>query len=173
MAEKHSLFPQKAYFRCGKVQTSREIIKHYFLLNIYLISNLGKFRAMQLWIWPSKLSFRAVILIKSEFQNRFWIIFDFILSFFQSLCKRWVNNKLKLDESSLLHIFYYILYFTVILSLAKRFEMMVTAAFRKNHLDVFSLTVNHNDSIYTKIIIKNFLLFFFTTCKNEWKEYKF
>ena len=111
---------------------SREIIKDYFLLNIYLISNLGKFRAMQLWIWPSKLSFRAVILIKSEFQNRFWIIFDFILSFFQSLFKRWVNNKLKLDESSLLHIFYYILYFTVILSLAKRFEMMVTAAFRKN-----------------------------------------
>ena len=31
----------------------------------------------------------------------------------------------------------------------------------------------HNHSAYTIIIIKKFLLFFFTKYKNEWKEHKF
>ena len=97
-----------------------------------LISNLGKFRAIQLWVWPSKVSFTKVVPAESEFQIRFWNIFDFTLSFFQALFKRWVNNKLKLDESSLLHIFYYILQYTIIPSLTKCFEMMVTATLRKN-----------------------------------------
>ena len=48
-------------------------------------------------------------LAESKFQRRFLNIFEFTLSFFQALFKRWVNNKLKLDESSLLYIFYYIL----------------------------------------------------------------
>ena len=55
-----------------------------------------------------------------EFQRRFLNIFEFSLSFFQAFFKRWVNNKLKLDKSSLLHIFYYILYYTTIPSLLNR-----------------------------------------------------
>ena len=152
MAQKRSLLPQRPYFRCGKVhyiwhwiiafvETSREIIiKYDLLLNIHLASNLGKFRVIRLWVWPSKVSFTTVVLVESliydsrparkshlrqsscskisfttvvlleiEFQRRFWNIFYFTLSFFQALLKRWVNNKLKLNESSLLHIFYYIL----------------------------------------------------------------
>ena len=78
--------------------------------------------------WP-KVNF---CLAESEFQRRLLNIFEFTLSFFQLLFKRWVNNKPKLDESSLLHIFYYILQYIIIPSLTKRFEMMMTATLRKN-----------------------------------------
>ena len=59
-------------------------------------------------------------------------IFEFTLSFFQALFKKWRNNKPKLDQSSLLHIFYYTLWYTIIPSLTKRFEMVVTGILRKN-----------------------------------------
>ena len=68
---------------------------------------------------------------ESGFQRRFLNIFEFAFLFFQALFKRRVNNKSMLDESSLLHIFYYILY-TIIPSLTRRFEMMVTATLKKN-----------------------------------------
>ena len=70
--------------------------------------------------------------MESEFKRRFLNIFEFTLSFFQALFKRWVNNKPKLNYSSLLHIFYYILYYAIIPSLTKHFEIMLTAALRKN-----------------------------------------
>ena len=67
------------------------------------------------------------MLAKIEFQRRFLNIFEkkysqifIFFSFFQALFKRWVNNKLNLDKSSLLHIFYYILYYTTIPSLLNR-----------------------------------------------------
>ena len=100
------------------------------LLNIYLISSLGKFWAIRLWVWPSKVSFTTVVLFESQFQRRFWNTFDFTLSFFQALFKRWGNNKLKLDQPSLF-MFSTILY-TIIPSLTKLFEMMVTATLMKN-----------------------------------------
>ena len=49
-----------------------------------------------------------------EFQRKFWNIYKFTLLLFQALFKRGINNKTKIDESSLLHIFYYILQYTII-----------------------------------------------------------
>ena len=94
---------------------SREIvIKYNLLLNMNLIFNLGNFRAIRLWIWPGKVSFTTVVLTRSKFQRRFRNVFDFTLSFFQSFSKRWVN------ESSLLHVFYYILLcYTIVHSYAQ------------------------------------------------------
>ena len=105
-------------------ETSREIvIKYDLLLNMNLIYNLGKIRAMRLWAWPKKVSFKTV---ESEFQTRVWNIIGFTLPFIQIFFKRWVNNKLKLYESFLLHIFCYIIYYTIIPSLPKNFDIMVT-----------------------------------------------
>ena len=52
------------------------------LLNMNLISNLGKFRAIRLWVWPSKASFTTIALAGKEFQRRFQNTFDFNHSFF-------------------------------------------------------------------------------------------
>ena len=78
------------------------------LLNMNLISNLGNFRAIRLWVWPSKVLITAISLTESEFQRRFQNIFGFNHIFFHALFKIWVNNKVKLQKPSLLHIFYYI-----------------------------------------------------------------
>ena len=128
-------------------ETSREIVTKYdSLLNMNLISNLGKFRAIQLWVWPSKVSFTTVVPTEKEFQRRFQNIFDFTLLFFQALLKRRKNNKLKLDESSLLRVFYYILQYTIIPSLTERFEIMVIATLRKN-LRPTILKQNHDSCL--------------------------
>ena len=85
------------------VETSCEtVIKCDLLLNINLISNLGKFEEYGFEFGLKKLA-------ESELQRRFLNIFELSLLFFQALFKRWVNNKLKLNESSLLYIFYDIL----------------------------------------------------------------
>ena len=54
----------------------------------------------------------------------FIFIFDLFFLVLPGCFKRWVNNKLKLHESSLLHIFYYILWCTVTANLTKRFDTM-------------------------------------------------
>ena len=81
---------------------------HDLLLNMNLIPNLGKFQAIRLWIWPSKVSFTIIALNKKKFKRRFRHTFDFNDLFFQALFKRCANNKHKLHESSLLYILYYI-----------------------------------------------------------------
>ena len=80
------------------------------------------------YIWLSK-NFKEDF---KEFQRRFRNIYKFTLLLFQALFKRGIKNKTKIDESSLLHIFYYILQYTIIPSLTKQFEVMVTATLRKN-----------------------------------------
>ena len=90
-------------------------------------SVLEKFQVIRLWIWLSKVSFTTVVLTDSEFQRRFPKYF-----WFHTLFKRWVIKKFKLYESSLLHIFYYILEYTIISILTKCFDVMVAATLGKN-----------------------------------------
>ena len=105
------------------------MLKRHAKFLIKYISNPGKFRAIRLWVWSSKVSFTTALLIKSEF---FENIFDLTLSFLQASFKRWVNNKQMFYESPLLRIFYYIWWYTIISILIKRFEVMLTATLGKN-----------------------------------------
>ena len=104
------------------IETSHEIvIKYDLLLNMNLISSLGKFRAIRLWVWPTKAGRKW---ISKNILKYFWIHPLVLRGFFQKMGKQ--------IESSLLHIFYYILQYTITPSLTKRFEMMVTATIGKN-----------------------------------------
>ena len=110
-----------------------KLLLNDLLLNMNLIPSLRKILA----IYGLALEFGLPKLSESEFQKRFLNILEFILSFFQALFKRWANNKRKLDESFLPHIIN-----TIIASLTKRFEMMVTVTLRKN---LGSLMPKQND----------------------------
>ena len=66
------------------------------LLNMIFIFNLGKFRAVRIWVWPSKVLFMTIALTESKFQGIFQNIFDFNHFFFQAFFKIWIKNKLKL-----------------------------------------------------------------------------
>ena len=69
------------------------------LLNI---SNLGKRGSIQLWLLVNKVSFTTVVVTDSEFQKRFPEYFRFHKT-------KGDFQELKLYDSSLLDIFYYIL----------------------------------------------------------------
>ena len=100
------------------------VTRNYYyelLLNMNFISNLGKFGAIRLWIWPSKVSFTTIALTEKEFQRRFRNIFDFNHSFFQALQ---YGETINLSFKS--HLYF------IFSSLTKRFEIMVTATLRKN-----------------------------------------
>ena len=112
------------------------------LLNMNLISNLGKFRAIRLWVWPSKVSFTAIALTKEEFQRRFRNILDFNHLFFQALFKIWVTINWSY-ESHLYFIFSTILKYTNMPSLTKCFEKMVAATLKKN---LGHSMLKHNDN---------------------------
>ena len=81
-AKKRSLLSQKTYFRCARfikfgIEQSQLLKSHAKLLLKMTIFNLGKFRAMQLWVWSSKISLTTVVLTESEFQRRFLKYFWF------------------------------------------------------------------------------------------------
>ena len=64
------------------------------LLFSMTVSNLVKIRAITALGFLRKVSFTIFVVTKSEFQRRVPNIFEFTLSFFQALFKRWINNKL-------------------------------------------------------------------------------
>ena len=70
-------------------ETSRKIVSNYdftkLLVTMKLISNLGEFLAIELWVWSTKISFTTVVLTKSRFQRRLRNIFYYTLSFFPVL----------------------------------------------------------------------------------------
>ena len=63
---------------------------------------------MWLWVWPSKVSLMIIVLTKVDFEEYLRNIFNFTLSFFQALFKRWINNKLKFTR--VIFISYFLLY---------------------------------------------------------------
>ena len=90
---------------------SREIVIKYELLLIKYEFNLQSKEISSNTVL--RLAEQSIIYDSSPVRK--WILnkilkcFDFTISFFRALFKRWVNNKYKLDESSLLHVFYSIL----------------------------------------------------------------
>ena len=82
------------------------------------VSNLGKFRAIRLWVGPSKALFTMAVLAESEFQIRFPKYFRFHTLIFPSSSRKMCNNKLRYNNhlyfifSTIYYtIFYYILHY--------------------------------------------------------------
>ena len=99
-----------------------KIVVKYEYLQSWEISN----NVALLEFGLAKSDLRLLSLPKVNFKEDFLNIFHFTLPLIQALFKIWINNKLYL--SSLLHNQWYF----IILSLMKRFEIVVGANLRKN-----------------------------------------
>ena len=118
-----------------KLDTVQRQIQEPCYINKRFLSN-----SISWFIFASKSLFLSCSKVKFKENSKIFLIWLSRSS--RLFFKKWVNNKLKSNESFLLHIFHYILQYTNITNLTKRFEMIVTAILRKN----LALSIsNYND----------------------------